>query len=39
MTLDGVPFQVASKDDVIASKRAAGRKIDLEDVSILEKNT
>ena len=36
MTFDGVPFWVASKDDLIASKRAAGRTIDLEDVRILE---
>jgi hypothetical protein len=36
MTLDGVSFWVASKDDLIASKRAAGRTVDLEDVRILE---
>lgn len=29
-------FYVASKEDLIASKRAAGRKIDLEDVRLLE---
>jgi predicted nucleotidyltransferase len=29
-------FFILSKDDLIASKRAAGRKIDLEDVRLLE---
>ena len=32
----GQAIQVASKDDLIASKRAAGRPIDLEDVRSLE---
>jgi len=36
MTFGGVPFWVASKNDLIASKRAAGRSIDIEDVRILE---
>jgi len=29
-------FYVATRNDLIASKRAAGRKIDLEDVRLLE---
>ncbi len=29
-------FYVASRDDLIASKRAAGREVDLEDVRLLE---
>ena len=37
MTLDGVTLWVASKEDLIASKRAAGRQVDLEDVRILER--
>ena len=36
MTYEDAPFYVASKPDVIASKRAAARPIDLEDVRILE---
>jgi hypothetical protein len=36
MTFGGVPFWVASKDDLIASTRAAGRRIDMDDVRILE---
>ena len=36
MTLDSVPFWVAAKDDVIASKKASGREVELEDVRILE---
>ena len=36
MTLDGVSFWVASKGDLIASKPAAGRTVDLEDVRLLE---
>lgn len=32
----GQPFFILSKDDLIASKRAAGREIDLEDVRLLE---
>jgi hypothetical protein len=36
MTFHGVPFWVASKADLIASKLAAGRTVDLEDVRILE---
>ena len=30
------PFYVASKSDLIASKRAASRDIDLEDIKLLE---
>ena len=29
-------FEVVSRDDLIASKRAAGREVDLEDVRLLE---
>ena len=36
MNYEGVPFPVASKADLIASKRAAGRPVDLEDVRLLE---
>lgn len=36
MTYQGQEFSVASRQDVIASKRAAGRPRDLEDVRILE---
>jgi hypothetical protein len=36
MKLDGVTLWVESKGDLIASKRAAGRQVDLEDVRILE---
>ncbi len=36
MTYQGQEFYVASKEDVIASKRAAGRDKDLEDVRMLE---
>jgi tRNA nucleotidyltransferase/poly(A) polymerase len=36
MTYQGQEFYVASKTDVIASKRAAGRDKDLEDVRMLE---
>jgi hypothetical protein len=36
MKFRGQEFYVASKDDLIASKRAAGRKKDLEDVKLLE---
>ena len=36
MSYEDAPFYVASKSDVIASKRAAGRPIDLEDARILE---
>lgn len=32
----GQPFHVLSRADLIASKRAAGRKVDLEDVRMLE---
>ena len=35
MTYQGQEFYVASKEDVIASKRAAGREKDLEDVRML----
>ncbi len=36
MKYEGQEFLVMSKDDLIAAKRAAGRKIDLSDVSLLE---
>lgn len=36
MTYKGQPFFVVSKKHLIASKRAAGRPVDLEDVRILE---
>jgi hypothetical protein len=36
MTFEGVPFWIASREDLIASKRASGRTVDLEDVRILE---
>ena len=36
MSYQGQEFYVAAKEDVIASKRAAGREKDLEDVRMLE---
>ena len=36
MNFQGQEFYVVSKDDLIASKRAAGREEDLEDVRLLE---
>ena len=36
MEYQGQTFYVVSRDDLIASKRAAGREIDLEDVRLLE---
>ena len=36
MTYQGQNFFVVSKKDLIASKRGAGRKVDLEDVRLLE---
>jgi hypothetical protein len=36
MAYQGQEFHVASRHDVIASKRAAGRQKDLEDVRVLE---
>ena len=36
MEYQGQTFYVASRTDLIASKRAAGREIDLEDVRLLE---
>ena len=36
MTYQGQDFFVASKPDLIASKRGAGRTVDLEDVRLLE---
>jgi len=36
MTYQGQSFLVVSKQDLIASKRAAGRPIDLQDVAMLE---
>lgn len=39
MTYQGQEFYVAAKEDLIASKRAAGREKDLEDVRMLEINS
>ena len=36
MEFKGQIFYVATRNDLIASKRAAGRKVDLEDVRLLE---
>lgn len=36
MSYEGQPFFVVSKEDLVASKRAAGRPVDLEDVQVLE---
>jgi Nucleotidyl transferase of unknown function (DUF2204) len=36
MTYQGQEFYIVSKEDLIASKRAAGREKDLEDVRLLE---
>ncbi len=36
ISYQGQEFYILSKDDLIASKRAAGRKVDLEDVRLLE---
>ncbi len=36
MTYRGQEFQIVSKEDLIASKKAAGRDIDIEDVKQLE---
>ncbi len=36
MNYQGQEFDVASKKDLISSKRAAGRRIDLEDIRLLE---
>ncbi len=36
MEYQGQPFYVASKSDLIASKKAASRDIDLEDIKLLE---
>jgi hypothetical protein len=36
MTHAGQEFHVASREDLIASKRAAGRDVDLRDVDLLE---
>lgn len=36
MNYQGQSFYVASRDGLIASKRASGRKVDLEDVRLLE---
>lgn len=38
MAFEGVSFPVACKGDLIASKRAAGRPVELEDVRILEQD-
>jgi hypothetical protein len=39
MKFDDVAFWVASRGDIIASRRASGRRVDLEDVRILEGQT
>ncbi len=36
MQYQGQQFYVVSKEDLIRSKRAAGRDVDLEDVRLLE---
>ena len=36
MTYQGQTFYVVCKDDLVASKRGAGRKIDLEDIRLLQ---
>lgn len=36
LTYQGQDFFILSKEDLIASKRAAGREVDLEDVRLLE---
>jgi hypothetical protein len=36
MDYQGQQFYVLSKDDLILSKRAVGREVDLEDVRLLE---
>jgi len=36
LSFEGQEFYILSKEDVIASKRAAGRPVDLEDVRLLE---
>lgn len=36
MVYQGQSFYVVTREDLIASKRAAGRKVDLEDVRLLE---
>jgi hypothetical protein len=38
VTYQGQDFFIVSRDDLIASKRAAGRKVDLDDVRLLELN-
>ena len=39
MEYQGQTFYVASRDHLIASKRAAGREVDLEDVRLLESSS
>lgn len=36
LNYNGQPFFVVSREDLIRSKRAAGRPVDLEDVRLLE---
>lgn len=36
MEYQGQKFHVVAREDLIASKRASGRKVDLEDVRLLE---
>ena len=38
MSYHGQAFYVVSQEDLIASKRAAGRSVDLEDIKVLEIN-
>lgn len=39
MSFQGQEFYVLSKPDLIATKRASGREVDLEDVRLLELDT
>jgi hypothetical protein len=38
MSFQGVPFWVASREAIIASKLASGREVDVEDVRILQQH-
>jgi hypothetical protein len=39
ISFDNVPIPILCKSDLIASKRASGRPVDLEDVRLLEENS